>query len=201
MNRIRISLLAVAGMSIATFAHAESGAPSATAPPISKESYETAKANAEAQYQVDHAACSSLSGNTKDICVVQAKGQLSVSNAYAEASFENTPKHREAARVARAEAIYDIAVEKCDGLAGNGKDVCVSEAKAALVTSTADAKVDRVMADTRLDAADKQSEARSDAKAEKSTAEYDVAIEKCDVLAGQAKDECVSTAKVEFGKP
>jgi hypothetical protein len=27
-----------------------------------------------------------------------------------------------------------------------------------------------------------------------------VAIEKCDALAGPAKDACVSTAKVEFGK-
>ena len=55
-------------------------------------------------------------------------------------------------------------------------------------------------ADTRLDAAQKQSEAHSDAKAEKSSAEYDVAVEKCDVLAGQVKDECVASAKSRFGK-
>ena len=176
MNKVSISLLAVASMGLASLAQAADGTPSATAPPISKANYETAKANAEAQYKVDDAACDSLSGNTKDICQVQAKGQLKVSNAYAEASFENTPAHREAARVTRAEAINAIAVERCDDLAGNGKDVCVSEAKAALVASKADAKVDRVMADTRLDAADKREEARSDAKAEKSTADYDVAL-------------------------
>ena len=77
-------------------------APAATAPPISKESCERANAKAQAQYKVDEAACASLSGNTKDICVVQAKGQQSVSNAYAEAAYENTPKNREAARLARA---------------------------------------------------------------------------------------------------
>ncbi len=200
MNRITISLLAVAGMSLASLSHAETGLPSATAPPISKESYAAAKTQAEAQYKIDDAACASLSGNTKDVCVVHAKAQESVSKADAEAAYENTPKHREAARMARADGSYAVSVEKCDDLAGNSKDVCVSEAKAAFVASKADATVDRVNADTRLDAAEKQSEARSDAKAEKSTAEYDVAVEKCDVLAGQVKDECVANAKSRFGK-
>lgn len=200
MNRTTISVLAAAGMSLASFAHAESGMPAATAPPISKESYAAAKANSDAQYKIDEAACASLSGNTKDICTVTAKAQQNVSNAEAEAAYENTPKHREAARLARADAHYDIAVERCDDLAGNGKAVCEAQAKAALVSAKADAAVDRVNADTRLDAADKQSEARTDARAEKADANYDVAVEKCGVLAGKAKDDCVGAAKMQFGK-
>lgn len=200
MNRITISLLAVAGMSLAAVAHAQTGIPAATAPPISKESYTAAKTQAEAQFKIDHAACESLRGNAKDVCVVHAKAQQSVSIADAEAAYENTPKHREAARMARADGTHAVGVEKCDDFAGNAKDVCITEAKAAFVASKADATVDRVNADTRLDAAQKQSEARSDAKAEKSSAEYDVAVEKCDVLAGQVKDECVASAKSHFGK-
>jgi hypothetical protein len=200
MNRFTLSLLAVAGMGLSSLSHAQSTMPSPTAPPISKESYAMLKADAEAKYKIDDTACGSLSGNTKDICVVEAKARLSVSKADAEASFENTPKNREAARLARADANYAISVEKCDDLAGNGKDVCVKEAKAALVSAKADAKVDRVTADTRIDAADKQSAARSDAKQEKTAAAYDVAVEKCDVLAGQAKDDCVGNAKMQFGK-
>ena len=200
MNRFTISLVAVASLGLASVGYAESGRPATTAPPISKESYDAAKTQAEAQYKIDHAGCQSLSGNTKDVCVVHAKAQQSVSNADAEAAYENTPKHREAARLARADANYAVAVEQCDDLAGNGKDVCETEAKAAFVASKADASVDRVNADTRLDAAEKQSEARAAAKADKSTAEYDVAVEKCDVLAGQVKDECVATAKTRFGK-
>ena len=53
--------------------------------------------------------------------------------AEAEAAYANTPKARESARVAHAQASYDVAIEKCDDLAGNTKDVCVKEAKAALV--------------------------------------------------------------------
>ena len=53
----------------------------------------------------------------------------------------------------------------------------------------------------RQDAATKQAEARKDASADKRDADYKVAIEKCDALAGPAKDACVSNAKVQYGKP
>ena len=76
----------------------------------------------------------------------------------------------------------------------------MKEADAALVKAKADAKVDRVAADTRQDAATKQADARKEANADKRDADYKVAIEKCDALAGAAKDACVSNAKVQYGK-
>ena len=169
--------------------------------PISKATYTQAVKDADAQYKIDKDACSSLSGNAKDICVAEAKGKDSVAKADAEAAYENTPKARENARVAHAQATYDVAIEKCDDLAGNRKDVCVKEAKAELVKGKANAKVDRVAADTNKDAATKQAEARKDASADKREADYKVAIEKCDALAGAAKDACVSNAKSQYGKP
>ena len=50
------------------------------------------------------------------------------------------------------------------------------------------------------DAATKQADARKEANKEKRDADYKVAIEKCDALAGTAKDSCVSDAKVQYGK-
>src|SRR4030095_8078890 len=117
-----------------------------------------------------------------------------MSRADAEAAYQNTPKARENARDAHAQARYDVSVEKCDDLAGSAKDVCVTEAKAARVKGKADAKVDRVTSDTRQDAAAKQAAASTEATADKRDAEYKVAIEKCDALAGAAKDACVSNA-------
>ena len=76
----------------------------------------------------------------------------------------------------------------------------MKEAKSGLVKGKADAKVDRVAADTNKDAAVKQADARKDANADKRDAEYKVAIEKCDALAGPAKDACVSNAKGQYGK-
>ena len=167
---------------------------------MSKANYTQAVKDADAQYKIDKDACSSLSGNAKDICVAEAKGKDSVAKADAEAAYKHTPKARETARVAHAQATYDVAIEKCDELAGNRKDVCVKEAKAELVKGKSNAKVDRVAADTSHEAATKQAEARKDANADKREADYKVAIEKCDALAGAAKDACVSNAKVQFGK-
>jgi hypothetical protein len=51
-----------------------------------------------------------------------------------------------------------------------------------------------------IDAAQKTAEARQDAVDDKGNAEYKVAIEKCDALAGAAKDGCVRDAKMRYGK-
>jgi hypothetical protein len=193
-----IALFVTAGLGFAGASVAQVTAPMTT--PLSKEAYATAKKNADAQYKTDQAACTSLSGNAKDICAAEAKAKDRIAKADAEAAFKNTPKARESARVARAQAGYDVAAEKCDDLAGNAKDVCVKEAKAELVKGKANAKVDRVAADTRQDAAVKQTAARKEASTDKRDADYKVAIEKCDALAGAAKDACVSNAKAQFGK-
>ena len=200
MSKLMIALIAAAGLGVAGASAAQTLAPKTMATPMSKDTYAAVKASADTQYKVDKDACASLSGNARDICIAQAKGKDNVAKADAEAAYENTPKARESARVAHAQANYDVAIEKCDDLAGNRKDVCVKEAKAELIKGKADAKVDRVAADTSHDAATKQADARSDANIEKRDAEYKVAIEKCDALAGPTKDACVSSAKVQYGK-
>ena len=104
--------------------------PMAPAAPITKDAYDLAVKNADAQYKMDKDACSSRSGNAKDICLAEANGKEKVAKADAEAAYKNTPKMREDARVTRAEATYTVAKEKCDEFAGNPKDVCVKEANA-----------------------------------------------------------------------
>ena len=202
MSRLLIALFVTAGLSVAGVSAAQTYAPKTTLATASmtKDGYAQAKKDADAQYKIDKNACSSLSGNAKDICIAEAKGKDDIAKAEAAAAYENTPKARETARVAYAQANYNVSIEKCDDLAGNRKDVCVKEAKAELVKGKADAKVDRVAVDTRQDAAAKQAEARNEANADKRDAEYKVAIEKCDALAGPAKDACVGNAKVQYGK-
>lgn len=200
MSKLMIALLATAGLGITGHAAAQTYSSKSTSTPMSKDTYSMATKGADAQYKIDKDACSSLSANAKDICLAEAKGKHNVAKADAEAAYKHTPKARENARVARAQANYDVAIEKCDDLAGNVKNVCVKEAKAELVKGKANAKVDRVAADTSQDAAAKQADARKDANADMRDAEYKVAIEKCDALAGAAKDGCVNSAKAKFGK-
>ena len=190
-TNLMMALFAAAGITLA-------GGVSAQA--MNKDTRDMALKQAASVYKSDKAACDVLNGNTKDICVQEAKGKESIAKADAEAAYQNTPKTRETARVARANATYDVAKERCDDLAGNPKDVCVKEAKAALVRGKADAKVDRVAADTKQNAAEKTADARRDASEQKRDAEYKVAIEKCDAMAGSVKDGCVRDAKNRYGK-
>jgi hypothetical protein len=198
MSKLMIALFVTAGLGFAGTCAAQMNAPMSA--PISKANYSQAVKDADAQYKIDKDACASLSGNAKDICVAEAKGKDNVAKAEAEAAYKHTPKARENARIAHAQATYNVAIEKCDDLAGNPKDVCVKEAKAALVKAKANANVDRVATDTNKEAATKQAEARKDASADKRDADYKVAIEKCDALAGPTKDACVSNAKAQYGK-
>jgi len=191
ISRLMVALFAAAGLCLAGGVSAET---------MNKDARDQAIKNAEMQYKTDKAACDSLKQNAKDICMEEAKGKEKVAKAEAAAAYENTPKARENARLARADAIYEVAKEKCDDLAGNAKDVCVKEAKANHVKAKADAKVDRVAADSRQEAAQKTASAQREAVEDKNDANYKVAIEKCDSLAGAAKDACVRDAKMRFGK-
>jgi len=200
MSKLMIALFTAAGLGLAGAATAQTMAPTNYATPMSKAAYTQAAKDADAQYKIDKEACASLSGNAKDICIAEAKGKDSATKADAEAAYKHTPKARENARIAHAQANYGVAIEKCDDLTGNRKDVCVKEAKAELVKGKANAKVDRVAADTSQEAAAKQADARKDATDDKRDANYKVAIEKCDALAGAAKDSCVASAKAQYGK-
>jgi hypothetical protein len=200
-----IALVVTAGLGLAGCATQRdapvvAAKPMAPVAPISKDAYDTAVKNAEMQSKMDKDACASRSGNAKDICIAEANGKEKVAKADAEAAYKSTPKAREDARVTRAEATHNVAKEKCDELAGNPKDVCVKEADAALVKARADAKVDRVAADTQQESAMKQVDARKQAAEEKRDADYKVAIEKCDAFSSVAKNTCVSNAKVQYGK-
>ena len=190
-SKLFVALFTAAGLML-------SGA--AVAQGTSKDARDLNIKNAEAVYKSDKATCDALSGNAKDICVEEARGKEKVAKADAEAAYANTPKAREAARLARADAVYEVAKERCDDLAGNPKDVCVTEAKAALTRAKADAKVDRVAADTRNESIEKTADAQRQASNDKRDADYKVAVEKCDTFAGAAKDVCVRDAKDRFGK-
>ena len=203
MNKFNISVIALAlGLAFST---------GSLATGISKDDYKAGKDKITVEYKAAKSACAPLSGNSKDICVVEAKGKENVAKAELEASYKPSRKTHYQARVAKAEADYAVAKEKCDDLAGNAKDVCVKEAKAAETTAKADAKAQKKTADAKATANEKSTEARSeamiqtadakkDAAAAKNDAQYKVAKEKCDDLAGNAKDVCVKEAKARFGK-
>src|SRR5450432_900232 len=117
MSKLMIALFVTAGLGFAGAGAAQMNSPMTA--PMPKGSYTQAVKDADAQYKIDKDACAPLSGNAKDICVAEAKGKNNVAKAEAEAAYKHTPKARESARVAHAQANYNVALEKCDDLAGN----------------------------------------------------------------------------------
>jgi len=202
-SNLLMALMAAAGLTFAGVGHAATSRDAMATKPagtMSKDTRDQAYKDAEATYKADKEACKSMTKNAKDVCMEEAKGKEKIAKAEADAAYKATPKAREHARLAHADAAYNVAKEKCDDLTGNQKDVCVKEAKAAHVKAKADAKVDRVAADTRSTSSEKTAAARKDAAEDKRDADYKVAIEKCDSLSGAAKDTCVRDAKARFGK-
>jgi hypothetical protein len=163
--------------------------PAAQAVTLSKVDYQAGKTRISADYKTDKAACGSISGNAKDICVEEAKAKEKIAKAELEYGYTGTAKDGTKLSMAKADAGYAVAKERCDDQNGNAKTVCVKEAKAVHVKALADAKLGKEVG-----------EARKDAATDKRDADYKVAIAKCDALAGDAKTSCVATAKSNFGK-
>jgi len=184
---------------------------SAMAQAMTSTDFSASKSRIKTEYGVDKKACDALASNAKDICVAQAKGKESVALAELDNSYKPTVKALYKVRVAKAESAYAVAKQQCDDLAGNPKDVCVKEAKAALTAAKADANVQMKTTTATATATDKTAaaqakassevkEVRTDAAADKRAAQYKVAQEKCDALAGTAKDTCMTDAKNRYGK-
>lgn len=159
--------------------------------------YNASKLRIPASYKADAAKCAVLAGNTKDICMEDASGREKIAKAELEQSYRPSDQHHYDVAVAKANAAYAVATEKCDEFSGNSEAVCDKEAKKNLVTSQADADVALKTANANAKAHEKTTDARMDAAEDKHDAAVDVAKEKCDVLSGDAKESCINLAKAK----
>ncbi len=159
------------------------------ATPEARQAFQQARDAAAAGYKAARSQCDALAGNPKDLCVATAKAARVHAQEEARARYEDTLQAYTRARMRIAAAEYDRDKVRCAGFAGNDKDVCQAQAKAALVAAQADAKADR-----------KAIQARNEAQDDKLEAAWKVAKQRCDAFAGAAKDQCLAGAKTEFGK-
>ena len=157
----------------------------------------------EADYKAAKAACKSMKGNAKDVCEKEAKGHEKVALAELEYKQDASEGKRYKLAKTKADADYEIAKERCDDQAGNPKDVCKKDAKAAHVKAVEAAKVAEARNEAGKSPAAKAAdvaEARKDAAAHTREADYKAAAERCDALSGDAKSACVDDAKRKFGQ-
>lgn len=95
-----------------------------------KNEYQAAKDRITADYKSAKARCDSLTANAKDVCMAEAKGNENVAQAELEVRNNPSDKARSAVGIAKAEAAYAVARQKCDDRTGNDKTACVKEAQA-----------------------------------------------------------------------
>jgi hypothetical protein len=202
MKSFNINAIALAiGLAVSAGAIAEG---------VSKDEYKVSKDSIAAKYTSAKTHCGSLSANTKDICMASAEGDDKVSMAELNAHYDPSANNLYQVRVAKADADYGVAKERCDDLAGNKQDVCVKQAKEVettakadaeswLKTSTAQAKATEVSTEAQTEADQKSAKAQEGAATEKLDAKYEVAKEKCDAFAGNTKTNCLNQAKASFG--
>ncbi|HZM45675.1 MAG TPA: hypothetical protein VFC14_12640 [Burkholderiales bacterium] len=167
---------------------------------LSKEERKTEQDRISSAYKAAKENCKGMKGNAKDICMAEAKGAQKVAKAELDARDKGTAKEQANVRIAKAEAEYGVAKEKCDDLKGNDKDVCNKDAKAALTRAKSEAKVSKEAAAASKDAKERVAEARKDARQDTQQADYKAARERCDSLSGDAKDRCQKEVKDRFGK-
>jgi len=193
MRRFRFNIIALAvGLALGAGANAQE---------LSKADYTSAKERISGELRAATVSCGAMSGNAKDVCMAQAKGVDHIALADLEHQYKPTARTRYQTRVARAESEHAVARERCDDMAGNAKDVCRKEAKAIEVSALADAKTQMTSTEASRTARERTESIRKDGEADSSDARLQVAREKCDDMAGTAKESCLNAAGTRFGKP
>ena len=130
MNKLNITTISAAiALALSTGAMAQS---------LSKEDYKAGKEKIVVEYKSAKAACDASSGNAKDICVVEAKGKEKIAKTELDASYKPSARASHAVTIAKAEADYATAKEKCDDQTGDAKKTCVKAAKSAETLAKAD---------------------------------------------------------------
>ena len=162
---------------------------------MTKAEYTTQKDTITGTYKVSRDNCKTMKANAKDICMSEAKGLEKVAKAELEAAYEPSERHTEKLAMAKGDAAYDTAKEKCDDSSGNTKTVCRADAKAAHVKANEEARVVRVNAA----AGTIEKSMRRSATDDENEASYKAATARCDSMTGAAKDTCINDAKVKFG--
>lgn len=128
------------GMSVLASACWIAASANAVEPTLSKSDYKAARAGIFSTLVDGLTVCRAMRGNTKDICRAQAKGREQIEIAELDLRRTPSPEHEYDLGVAKADAAFDVAKEKCDDAKGYGAVICLREAKSAHVAATTDAK-------------------------------------------------------------
>lgn len=182
---------------LATALFCAAGAQAAGA--MSKDLYKAQQVRIEAEYDAAQARCKPLKGNHRDVCNERVRGARDIQVAELALQYKPTAENDEKLRVAKAEAIYAVAVQGCKTMDGNAREVCRKDAKASFAGAKAEAKLQRdvVMPELRSQTVVRE---RTEAADRQLEAQFAAARERCEMLPGEGRENCMLDARKRFGK-
>ena len=154
--------------------------------------YRESMEGARATYTADARQCrqgNDSRGGARAVCLAQAKAEYKKATAEAVAHWRNTAQARTDARIAAADADHDVARARCKAGSGQAQSACLRLAKEERMAATADAR-----SDLRV------TEVRNRDREERKKAYYRAARDKCDALAGAAKEACMTLARAQYSE-
>lgn len=171
------------------------------APAMSKDAMQAQKKSITANYDAAEARCKLRKGLDRDVCVAAAKGEREVAEAELAQRYEPSVRNDEKLRLARADAAFEVAREKCEQYEGDAKDVCRKDAKAVQAAAHAQAKLQTPAAPSRVVPAAAPAVAVAPAANPQLEAQFLAARERCEMMQGEARAACLVSARQRFGKP
>jgi hypothetical protein len=193
---IRLALLAAALGCCAATANA---AP----PPITRVlSQDETKANLvriEEQYDNAQKRCRRVQGHARELCNEQARGERDVQVAELDLRSQPTPDNDQKWRLAKAEAAYSMSLVKCKDMDGQARKVCRNDARMVYDDAKTEAKLQREVAEQHL-RSDNTVRERTVLAERAADSQFNAARERCEMLPGEGRANCIADAKKRFGK-
>jgi outer membrane protein OmpA-like peptidoglycan-associated protein len=154
VNTLNLNVIALAvGMAL--------GAQSMAAE-LSAADYAAAEKKIELDFSTAKAACAPLSGNAGKICMVEATGKEAIAKADLDAKNLPSPDALLQAQIARAEAGFALAKERCNDVTAADQAQCIQTAETAEATARAKADRDMRAALTNVQPSTETNDERSD---------------------------------------
>lgn len=169
------------------------------APSMSKDLYKAQQVRIEAEYDAAQARCKPLKGNHRNVCNERVRGARDIQVAELEMQYKPSAENEEKIRVAKAEATYAVALQSCKTMDGNAREVCRKDAKAVMAGARAEAKLQRDVVTPELRSQTVVRE-RSEAADRQLEAQFAAARERCEMLPGEGRENCMVDARKRFGK-
>jgi hypothetical protein len=157
------------------------------------------KVRIEEQYDQAQTRCRRVQGHARALCNERARGERDIQQAELQLQAEPTADNDEKLRVAKAESAYSLALVQCKAMEGQARSVCRQDAKMVFNEAKQEARLQKEVSGQQLRAAVTVRD-RSDQQEKVAQAQFNAARERCEMLPGEGRANCLADLKRRFDR-